>query len=217
MKWSIRSLLALLTLVAIILAVKYNERNRLITATNEIHKLGGKTYYRSQNPIIGSKTSFFHPAYAAKPRKITRTRKDGTTSIEHITSNWQYPTKINVLKFTGATKANRNLFDLLGNQDVIVDAVQIPESNVDQKFVDCLKNLSGLKIVLISRDQEYFRLRIATPNAHQVSAQRRNEKLAKFAKPFEDGKLLILSRLPHVQVVDGFSQYPSVYLSLIHI
>ena len=207
MKWSLRSLFALVTVVSILIALKYNERNRVVSATRVIQDLGGEVIYRRENPVISKKQEVFRAAYGAKPRATTRTLPDGTSETVYVTSTWQatmpFPSTLNFLSRAGTTNQKNRMLEFLGNYDVAVDAVRIRDSLVDSDLIDQLMKLNGLKIVLICRDRSYYQTSVSQPKWHYVTDEEKSSRMIELGKPFEDAKSLIHKHLPNLQVVDG--------------
>ena len=203
-------MLLLLTLFTLLLAWKYNERNRILDATKRIVSDGGEAFYSLQNPSVATQTRTFHSAYPPKPISEKRTLADG--SIETVLKTQGYmssaihPVSINVIKCTGNSKTNNSILQFFSNSDVSIDSVRIPESNVDKRFVTALQNLKGLRVVQICRDPHYFRTCVGSPSRYNIDPEQKQAKLAELSKPFDDAKNLIQAKLPNVVIVDGLME-----------
>ena len=202
--WSLRGMLLVVTLLSAMLAWKYNQRNRILSATNQVRLAGGEVTYRFQNPLVATKTARFTSRYAEKPHEVTRTLSDGSTVTERVQTSLTlaYPVSVNTVNTSGNSKPNNSIFRFMSNSDIFVDAVRIPELNVDRKFVAALQDLDGLRIVQICRTQQYFRTIVARPSSHQITLEQRQNQLSELSKPFEDSKSIIQQKLPHVQIID---------------
>ena len=137
----------LLTLFSVLLAWKYNERNRILDATKRIESDGGETFYSFQNSSVATQTRTFHSAYSPKPIQEKRTLADG--SIETVTRMHSYmhsaihPVSISVIKNTGNSETNTSILQFFSNSDICIDSVRISESNVDKRFVTALQILKA--------------------------------------------------------------------------
>jgi len=196
----------MLTLLSVMLAWKYNQRNRILSATKQVRLAGGEVVYRSQNPTVVKKTKAFMSAYSQKPIPVSRVR-DGKPVIEYVMQTYmatlQHPMLVDDLQTAGSSQTQNTILRFLSNSDIFVDAVRLPESNVDKKLVAALRGLDGLRIVQIRRDKQYFRVLVSHPSQRQVTAERKRTRLAELSRPFEDAKSIIDEQLPHVQVIDG--------------
>ena len=199
-------MLLLVTLIGAVLAFKYNQRYRILTATSQIQKLGGQVVYRRENPAAAVTTISFVSLYRKRPQIEFTTRQDGTKEIRHVLSNHEFrdfELQVNDLTSTGDPDPEPIRPSFFSNEPILVDAVKVRERDIDASFVNNLKNLDGLKVVLVCRDWEYFRVFGADPNLDFVTPDERDDKLRRLNKPFENAKSLILNNLPEVKVVDG--------------
>ena len=198
-------MLVLLTLVAAVLAWKYNQRNRILAATKQIQDLGGQVFYRTQNPTTAVKVVHFQSPYRLRPETKTRSLPDGTVEnyevFGHRSFNHIFSLQIKSIVPNG--KVNQKVNRFLVNAEILVGAVKVQENDVDAEFVKQLQQLDDLKIVLVCRDREYFRVYGANPNTYMVTTQQRADRLSELGKPYEDAKSLIHDSLPNVEVVDG--------------
>jgi len=206
MKWSLRSLLLLLTLLAAVLAWRYNQRHQILGATKQIRNLGGQIVYRWENPTVAVKTIAVQSPVRTRPETKTRTLKDGTKEdyevFSHRSFNNYFSVQVKSLGISG--RANHGLLRFFDNEDIAVEAVKIRESSVNEDLVNYLRKLDDLRIVLVCRDQEYFRVYGTNPKIQLITAEQRTGKLNELNKPFEDAKSLINGGLPDVNVIDGY-------------
>ena len=198
----------MLALLSALLAWKYNQRNRIVAATNQVELAGGQTTYRWQNPTVANTQRLFRSGYSARSSvKRTRTRSDGSTVTDWVTMSYmhsaKHPVVVNVLNTPGSFRSENPILKFFSNSDILVDAVRIPELSVDREFVSVLQDLDGLRIVQICRNQKYFRTMVADPNRHHITDEQKCTKLDELSKPFEDAKSIIQQILPHVHVIDG--------------
>ena len=207
LKWSLRGMLLMVTLLSAMLAWKYGQRNRILSATKQVRLAGGEVIYRFQNPKVATKTAAFISAYSAKPVPVTRTLSDGSTVTETVTRSYmgglRFPLAVNDLRISGHSKSGNPILGFLNNSDILIDAVRIPELNVDRELIAALQDLDGLRIVQVCRSRQYFRTMVSSPGTHQVTAEQKRIKLAERSKPFESAKSIIQHQLPHLQIIDG--------------
>ena len=200
-------MLLMLVLLSALLAWKYNQRNRIIAATNQVDLAGGQATYRWQTPTVVGTQRLFRSAYSARSVKTTRTRSDGSTETVWVTKGYMnsaiHPFVVNVLNTPGSLRSENLILRFFSNSDILVDAVWVPELNVDREFVAALQDLDGLRIVQICRNQKYFQTQVAGPNRYNVTAEQKRTELDELSKPFEDAKSIIHKILPHVKVIDG--------------
>ena len=207
LKWSLRSMLLLLTLAGVFLAWKYNQRNQIISATKHIQSLGGSVVYRWENPTIAMQTMTVSVEHPAKIETKTRTLADGSVenydkflfSSKLATANVELKT----LKATGNANEEYGILNFLGNDDIFVDAVRIHEADVDADLIQHLKKLDGLRIVQVCRDIEYFQLSVIDPRYYPATGKQKADRFKELIRRFEAAKTLINKGLPKIDVVDG--------------
>ena len=204
MKWSLKTLLFLLMLVSVFLAWKYNQRNRILSATKKIQDCGGEIYYRWQQPAVRSMFTSVIPYYALRSQAVKFTGGSKSTSFVNVNIGFDVPLEVNVL-IAGGKSPDSIWQRLFSNTEVMVDAVRIDESKVDQEFVEALCDLDGLKLIQVERNKQYFQVIASDPVSFQVSEERRAKSLEKLDEPFRAAKQLIHCKLP-IEVIDGLSE-----------
>lgn len=213
MRWNLRTLFLIITTLAVLLAWKYNHRNQLLYATKRVQNLGGKVSYRWQEPAIASVEEPFFGQFSPRPARYTVRLPDGTkeTRFRHETSRYtiRRKRKIGVVKHGSTTKPTVESIAAIwrGNDDVIVEAVQVDAKDVDEKFIEALVDLEGLRIVQIRRSRTYYRVDVCGPIYHEVEPDDLEATLAKLNEPFVRAKSLIEAQLPNVNIIDGVASH----------
>lgn len=87
----------------------------------------------------------------------------------------------------------------------MVEAVQVDAKDVDEKFIDTLVDLDGLRIVQIRRSRTYYRVKVCSSTFHQVEPDELKTALAKVNERFLRAKSLIEAQLPNVKIIDGIA------------
>ena len=144
------------------------------------------------------------PYYALRSQAVKFTGGSKSTSFVNVNIGFDVPLEVNVL-IAGGKSPDSIWQRLFSNTEVMVDAVRIDESKVDQEFVEALCDLDGLKLIQVERNKQYFQVIASDPVSFQVSEERRAKSLEKLDEPFRAAKQLIHCKLP-IEVIDGLSE-----------
>lgn len=200
-RWSLRSFFIAITIFAMLLAWRYNERNKLLQATKEVRARGGEVAFRWQKPVVQTVTQTVIPAYR-RSIEYTVTLPDGSTEIrrrEHGYTVW-IPIQVQQVQSLNKTQQTGSFAHLWGAyDDIAVDAITVSEECVDNDLIDTLTRLNGLKLVVVLRNREYYRLSVCG----WEKSQHRADRLKQLDAKFQTTVSLLTSRLPNIAVVAG--------------
>ena len=198
-RWSLRTFFIVITLLAIMFAWRHNQRNKLIRATKRVQECVGEVAYRWQSPAISLlKKNDIWPRQFTEPYKVTL--PDGSTETRMRTLSWTVHVYIaaNQVTTQNSSYQRGSLFAFAGrNDDVAVDAVTVSEKDVDEELLEALKDLDGLKFVVVKRSFNFYLVR-------QCPGRFPPSDLKKFSAPYENAVALIESQIPDVSVKAGY-------------
>ena len=202
MRISLRTFLTFLTVFAIFFGWRCNQRRTISAAVARLERANVALSYRWQKPTVGAASEMVIPAYS---RDITysvqmpdgtfetRTRNVGYTvwapaAIQDVTLNETVRPEVHVTGFVFGT-----------HDDVAVDVVALEPKSIDDAMINELRELDGLKTVLLKIDRQYYRVLVAG----WAPPEWRDEELAELTKPIEEATSLLESKLANVVVARG--------------
>lgn len=182
-KFSIRTLFIILTVVSIVLGLRYQRRVRIQIASNKIKEMGGEVFLACQEPRLFTYQSPIGPMIFHTNRNLPMM---ATLNQVHLAKPKQQRSPIIAFLF-GAT------------DDVEVFAVAISATSVNDETVRLLQKLGGVEVVLLHVSADYLRIKHAT----RITEESRERNLERLGKDFRRAKDLIEHAIPGVAIYQG--------------
>ena len=201
-RFSLRSLLFVLTLATIICGWRLNQRRNSQNATEQILEQGGIVFFDWQEPKVIDFVNQIPEYTWSTP--VTVALKDGSTSTKYIqkptSRNRMIPAKVH--QFYASTDNSdppgfRTSEFLLGyHADVAVHAVSIDASSVNENTIRLMNQIHGLEKIMLRVDETYY----SVDASNLICGDTRECLLESVGKDLRNAVDLIERHLPNVTI-----------------
>ena len=179
MRYSLRSLLVVLTIATIVFGYRYNQRRHLQTAATKIQEQGGTVFYSWQEPyvVLLPATVSDTSTTVKVPYEVVLANGDTVTKTRTEIAHRNVPIQVFIEEYR-LLKTNSPRFNFTGflfgsHDDVAVSAISIPLAAADQSMFKLLHQFKKLDGVLLCFDERYFQVKASS----RLEAEDRNRKL----------------------------------------